>query len=268
MTNLVDWIKANLGISVFNEDWQEGDEGVDYLDFTSTTSDMMVMLEEAYDFLFSEMAWPGTELSLAVPFAAGLVVIPIWFVLREFNLNVYDLIFAYWLYKISPIKTVSAVGIPIPVPIVAYMIIKDVKVPVFGDGSITQLAALKSGTPTKFGGHTDGTFTFKDMFMDMFIVWFLYKLGRNLGPNAVIIAIRLVLWAIDTQSLGIKHVFERLKDPNVSRTYLTGYGEADGEVTIYELLEDFFDDYDTESDTGKKGKDYIKKIHPEFRGVA
>ena len=220
-------------------DWYETEE---YLEVTEAVDQILEMFQEEYDILLSS-GWPGTQVTWAIPLAAGLVVVPMYWVISGATYSVYDLAFGFWLTKIMPIfsLTILGFGVPIPSGMLTYLVTRDMLVPLIGDGTLKDKMGENlphSGNPTKFGGYTDGRFTFKDLYHDMFLCWLVYKIGRNFGSAVLAILWRVIIWSAEKRRAKVTDVLHRVRDMSVTLDKTTGYKIQEGEKTVYEIMED------------------------------
>lgn len=277
MAYIFDTFRPGVGIRP-EIDWEQGVEGVDYIDLTDSHDIWRDLIGQLLD-VATDIGFPGTQILMLLPLVAGALIIPLKWIVLGIEVSLFDIIFILWLTWLMPMPSVGIFGLSVPLPMGAiwYYVSKDVNFPIFGDGIGFTLP--HTDTPTYFSGQTDGKFTWKDFYLDAFIFYTLYKIGRYGGSNAVALMVRVFIWAAQYRMAHVTDVLERIKDPDVNLSYSTGYGlqenektmgevlgyTAEDEDSIFELLDNVDKEIETESDTGIKAKEYIKRIRGHRR---
>jgi hypothetical protein len=267
---LITWLTDNFspGVGIKpKDDWQNGEEGTDYLNLNTEHVNVTSMMQIVMD-VATSVGLPGTQILVLLPLAAGALLIPLKWIIAGVEVSLWDIVFAAWLTHLMPIPSISIVGFGCPVPLGLIWYIISTKTgpeadgsynfPILGDG--VGFTLPHTGDATYFSGQTDGKWTWKDGYLDGFILWLLYKGGKHLGREIITVLVRVLLFAAEYRQAHVTDVLARIKDSGVTLNYVTGYDVQDGEKTINTLLDDTFDQLETESDTGKKSKEYIKNI--------
>jgi hypothetical protein len=266
--------KVGLGAIAFEDGWNEGVEGEDFYDLTDIWNSLMKdgsnndMLAIALG-VVNTIGLPGTQILALLPLAPLGLLIPARIIFDDVTVNIWDLVFGLWFSYLFP--WIHPLSIPVPLGLIIYLLTGPVaeafgldKFPILGDGTFP---LPTSGSKTHFSEATDGTWTFKDLYFDLFLGWIIYKIFGKLGTAAVMLAARVLIWGATYRKADVGDVMERIKQSGTTLSYLTGYSRQEGELFISELLEALKSELELESDTGVKSKEYIKKIRSGYQGV-
>lgn len=169
----------------------------------------------------------GTGINFLKIAATGLVIGGITVVWVGMQVDLFDfMLMAFWTLKL-PILHLSILGfgIPIPTGLIAYPVLKDITVP-FSD-------ALQPLIEEPYSGSEVG-FTFKDVSIDIFTGWALYKLTKIFGKHAMQPLIALFQWYVTYRKPKVKDILDRIIESGCSYKL-----NEEEEYTLREAVEHF-----------------------------
>lgn len=198
----------------------------DRVDVTELWNAMCESWNEDFDYLANFFV-SGSQLKLTPVESGKHIYIPLKINMPFFgDFDLYDLVFGYFWYKHLP--NLHLHGYPVLNGLFAYFVLRNTRVPFFGNDQIMQVP--QTGNATKFGGLTVG-FTFKDISYDIVRIWLVGQGVKVLGPrlaNALMVLLNL---ASNYYKPKISWVIDRIKPVGADRK-----PDDDTELTIREEL--------------------------------